>query len=103
MSETDEASQAAQAARLGEFKILVSTDNTGKFVTIEFLKGSPVDGGIKLEPAGKIPFACLMAATEHLMRLTAQESACGFDKALAILVEGAKVNQDLNTPERMTY
>jgi|SRR5215475_16011823 len=93
----------AEVARSGRFKILISADDSGNFVTIEFLEGAPVGDRIGLKPVGKIPFRCLMVSTEHLMRLTAHESSAGFDEALELLVRGAKENKTVEHPERMTY
>lgn len=40
----------------------------------------------------KMPFSYFMIACEHLMTATAAQSGAGFNRALELLVEGAKSN-----------
>jgi len=101
--EEKDAAEAVQTSRAGRFKILISADDTGNFVTIEFLEGESIDGVVRLKPVEKIPFLCLMVSTEHLMRLAAHESSAGFDEALQLLLEGARANKTLKHSEKITY
>ena len=65
----------------------------------ESVVGHAARGQVTISTAGSPPdFVTLMLAAEYLMHIVATESDAGYDRALELLVEGAKTYTDTLRP-----
>jgi hypothetical protein len=60
-----------------------------EFMIVVDISDDNNEGVVQIE-ASKPDLAALMIATEHMMNLMALESEAGYERAIELLVEGAK-------------